>query len=212
MVLHWRHCERKLKSLENVPRGKLAGKMAAVIDLRTHLPVEIWLKTSASISDVKFEADVLNLVTANTLLLLDRGFYHFQFWKTLVENKVDFITRIKKGASFQIKEVFSNSYGLRDRLIILGSGQNNTPILTLRLVEIRSKNQWHSYLTSVIDPQILPPYVVADLYRRRWRIEQAFNTVKRLLDLSYLWTGSLNGIRLQIWGTWLFYAVLVDER
>ncbi len=70
----------------------------------------------------------------------------------------------------------------------------NTPILTLRLVEIRSKKQWHSYLTSVLDPTILPPYVVADLYRQRWRIEQAFNTVKRLLDLSYLWTGSINGI------------------
>jgi len=52
--------------------------------------------------------------------------------------------------------------------------------------------------------------VVADLYRRRWRIEEAFSTVKRLLGLSYLWTGSLNGIQLQIWATWLFYAVLVD--
>ena len=51
---------------------------------------------------------------------------------------------------------------------------------------------------------------MADLYRRRWRIEEAFNTVKRLLGLSYLWTGSLNGVQLQIWGTWLFYAVLVD--
>jgi hypothetical protein len=69
---------------------------------------------------------------------------------------------------------------------------------------------WHSYLTSVLDPLILPPYVVADLSGRRWRIEEAFNTVKRLLGLSYLWTGSLNGIKLQIWGTWLFYAVLVD--
>jgi hypothetical protein len=51
---------------------------------------------------------------------------------------------------------------------------------------------------------------VADLYRRRWRIEEAFNTVKRLLGLSYLWTGSLKGIQLQIWGTWIFYAILVD--
>jgi len=49
---------------------------------------------------------------------------------------------------------------------------------------------------------------VADLYRRRWRIEEAFHTVKRLL-LSYLWTGSINGIK-QVWATWLFYAVLVD--
>ena len=69
---------------------------------------------------------------------------------------------------------------------------------------------WYSYLTSVLDPLILPPYVVADLYGRRWRIEEAFNTIKRLLGLSYLWTGSLNGIQLQLWGTWLFYAVLVD--
>jgi hypothetical protein len=51
---------------------------------------------------------------------------------------------------------------------------------------------------------------VADLYGKRWRIEEAFNTVKRLLDLSYLWTGSINGIKLQIWGTWLFYSILID--
>ena len=57
---------------------------------------------------------------------------------------------------------------------------------------------------------MLPPYVVIDLYQKRWRIEDAFNVVKRLLGLSYLWTGSLNGIKLQIWATWLFYSVLVD--
>ena len=56
---------------------------------------------------------------------------------------------------------------------------------------------WYRYLTSVLDPNILPANVVADLYRRRWRIEEAFQTVKRLLNLAYLWTGSLNGILLQ---------------
>ena len=25
-----------------------------------------------------------------------------------------------------------------------------------------------------------------------------------------MWTGSINGIKLQVWATWLFYAVLVD--
>jgi hypothetical protein len=52
----------------------------------------------------------------------------------------------------------------------------------------------HSYLTSVLDPNVLPPYVVADINRLRWRIEDACNTVKRLLGLSYLWTRSINGI------------------
>ena len=57
--------------------------------------------------------------------------------------------------------------------------------MTVRLIEVRSSNTWHSYVTSVIEPTILPPYVVADWYRKHWRIEQAFNLVKRLLGLSY---------------------------
>jgi hypothetical protein len=55
---------------------------------------------------------------------------------------------------------------------------------------------------------LLTPAVFAQ--QRRWRIEEAFYSVKRLLGLSYLWTGSINGIKLQVWATWLFYAVLVD--
>ena len=201
---------RKLKSLEDVPQGQLAGKMGVVIDLMTRLPVEIWFKENPRTSDTKFEEEVLNLVAAKTLLLLDRGFYHFHFWLQLIEQGIHFITRLKKGASIKVEQVFTDSYGIRDRLICLGSGRKKTPFITLRLIEVRSGKIWHSYLTSVLDPTILPPYVVADLYRRRWRIEEAFNTVKRLLGLSYLWTGSLNGVQLQIWATWLFYAVLVD--
>jgi hypothetical protein len=200
----------KLKSLEDVPKGQLAGKMATVIDLMTRLPVEIWFQENPKASDTKLEENILQLVTAKTLLLLDRGFYHFSFWLQLIEKEIHFITRLKKGAAIKIEEVFTSSFSLRDSLIRLGSGTEKTPFITLRLIEVRSGKTWHSYLTSVLDPHVLPPYVVADLYRRRWRIEDAFNTVKRLLGLSYLWTGSINGIKLQIWGTWLFYAVLVD--
>ena len=201
---------RKLQSLEEAQRGQLAGKMSTVIDLMTRLPIEIWFEENPKASEIKLEKNILNLVTEKTLLLLDRGFYHFNFWLQLIEKKVDFITRIKKGAAIKVEQVFTDSYGLKDTKIRLGSGTNKTPFITLRLIEVRSGKIWHSYLTSVLSPQVLPPYVVADLYRRRWRIEDAFNTVKRLLGLSYLWTGSINGIQLQIWGTWLFYAVLVD--
>ena len=98
-------------------------------------------------------------------LLLDRGFYHFNFWLQLIEKKVEFITRIKKGAAIKVEQVFTDSYGLRDRKIRLGSGTNKTPFITLRLIDIRSGKTWHSYLTSVLDPNVLPPYAVADLYR-----------------------------------------------
>ncbi len=201
---------RKLKSLEDVPRGQLAGKICTVIDITTRLPVEVWFHSNPKASETNFEADLLALATTKTLLLLDRGFYHFQFFATLISQQVDFITRLKAGAAIKVVQVFTSQHDVRDSLIKLGTARNGTPILTLRRVEIRFGKTWYSYITSVLDPAVLPPYVVADLYRRRWRIEEAFNTVKRLLGLSYLWTGSINGVKLQVWATWLFYAVLVD--
>lgn len=164
----------KLKSLEDVPKGQLAGKMGTVIDLITRLPIEIWFQENPKASDTKLEENILQLVTAKTLLLLDRGFYHFSFWLKLIEQDVHFITRLKKGAAIKVEQVFTDSYALRDRKIRLGSGTKTTPFITLRLIEVRSQNTWHCYLTSVLDPTILPPYVVVDLYRRRWRIELRF--------------------------------------
>jgi len=201
---------RKLDSLATVPTNQLAGKIGVVIDIVTRLPVEIWFQEDAKASDLKFESNILKLVKPQTLILLDRGFCHYQFWQQLITGDVHLITRLNNKASFTVERVLTNSYSIRDRIVKMGAGTKTTPCITIRLVEIRVGKTWHSYLTSVLDPLILPPYVVADLYSRRWRIEEAFNTVKRLLGLSYLWTGSLNGIQLQLWGTWLFYAVLVD--
>ena len=50
--------------------------------------------------------------------------------------------------------------------------------------------------------------MVYEVYRRRWRIEDAFNLSKRLLGLAYVWTEDTNGVEIQIVATWIFYAVL----
>ena len=201
---------RKLKSLEDVPAGKLAGKMCMVIDLVRQLPVEIWFSEHAQAFDTHFIPDLKDLVKEKTLLILDRGFYDFQFFADLRHQGADFITRLKSNAKLDVVQRLTWTDSVKDMIVHLGTGQNGAPILTVRVVEIRFEQTWYCYVTSVLDPDILPPFVVADLYRRRWRVEDAFNTAKHLLDLSYLWTGSVNGIQLQIWATWLFYAVLVD--
>jgi hypothetical protein len=201
---------RKLKSLEDAPVGQLAGKMCMVIDLARQLPVEIWFNEHARAFDTKFIPDLLTLVGEKTLLILDRGFYDFQFFADLMAKNAHFITRLKSNAAIEVVEHLSSTDAVKDMIVRLGTGQNGAPILTVRIIEVRFGSKWYRYVTSVLYPEILPPFVVADLYRRRWRIEEAFNTAKRLLDLAYLWTGSVNGTQLQIWATWLFYIVLVD--
>jgi len=40
--------------------------------------------------------------------------------------------------------------------------------------------------------------------------EDAYAITKRLLGLAYFYSGSENAVCLQLWATWLLYAVLVD--
>jgi hypothetical protein len=47
------------------------------------------------------------------------------------------------------------------------------------------------------------------LYWQRWRIEDAFNLVRRLLGRAYFHVGSQNGVQVQMGATWLLYGVLV---
>jgi hypothetical protein len=53
---------------------------------------------------------ILKLASTQTLLLLDRGFYHFTFWLQLIEQEIHFITRLKKGASIKVEQIFTDSY------------------------------------------------------------------------------------------------------
>ncbi len=64
----------KLKSLQDKTVGALAGKMGTVVDLVARLPVQIWFEPNPKASDTCFEDDLLNIVTAKTLLIVDRGF------------------------------------------------------------------------------------------------------------------------------------------
>jgi len=97
---------------------------------------------------------------------------------------------------------------LRDRLICFKTGDKTNHCYGCASSKSAKVKQC-MVITSVLDPQVLPPYAVADLYGRRWRIEEAFNTAKRLLGLSYLWTGSINGVKLKF-GQLGCSTVLID--
>ena len=199
----------KLKALQDVPPGSLAGKICTVIDLATRLPEQIWFTEAAQAHDTNFADEILAFAPAQTLWIFDRGFFDFTFFEALVVKGVAWITRAKSNTVFTVQHVLLQTTTVRDRIVLLGGDQAGAhhPV---RLIEVRFGTTWYRYLSSVLDPASLPASVVADLYRRRWRIEEAFQVVKRLLNLAYLWTGSPNGVLLQVWSTWLFFAVLVD--
>jgi len=187
----------------------LAGKLATVFDIVTQLPAHIWYEANSDTHDHSFWPLIMEVLQAGSLLLLDRGFMDFAVFDQLTEKHVGFITRPKSNTRTQVTQVLSKTAMIHDSLIILGAAQDQCQH-PMRLVEVLFHGKWYRYLTNVTEPAILPAECVVALYDQRWRIEDAFNIIKRLLGLAYFHTGSFNGLQLQVWATWLLFALLVD--
>jgi len=200
---------RKTGLLKEAETNPLAGRIAAVLDVVTRLPVQIYYEADEKAHDQRFWERVIGSLTQNCLLLFDSGFLNFDIFDQLTTDKRWFITRPKANTVYRVQQVLRNTAQVHDLLIELGGSKKHCQ-QPMRLVECLWHGKWYRYLTNVCDAQRLPPEVVLALYAQRWRIEDAFNVVKRLLGLAYFWTGALNGILMQIWTTWTLFAVLVD--
>lgn len=187
----------------------LAGRMGALLNAASLLPVEVWYEEDSQVHDQTFWERTAAKLPQGGLLLFDLGFVNYTWFDTLTEQVRFFVTRCKSNAVYQVDQVLQASAHLHDRLIWLGGPQTHCQH-RMRLVEIEFKGRWFRYLTNVLDPQRLSAADVAALYQQRWRIEDAFNAAKRLLGLAYFWVGSINGVQVQVWATWLFYTLLVD--
>jgi hypothetical protein len=186
------------------------GTLVGLLDLATKLPVTLAWDPDSALNERHLLDRLTAMLPPQTLLLLDRGFYGFPFFDWCTDHAVAFITRTRSDAASTVIQVLADTPTRRDRIIEFGQFRSNPCRHPVRLVEIQTSSGWQQYLTNVLDPAVLTAQDVAALYGQRWRIEEAFSLVKRLLGLSYLWTGAANGIELQVWATWLLYAVLID--
>jgi len=201
---------RKLKALQEVPEAPLAGHLAAVVDLVTHLPAKIWFAENPSTNDKAFLPQILAWLPKNSLLVFDLGYFAFTLFDAVTDAESWFVTRLREKTTFTVQQVLLDRPQARDRLVKLGKYRSNPSKHPVRLVEVYVDGAWRQYVTNLCDPRQLSVFEVVALYDRRWHIETAFALVKRLLALAYLWVGSLNGVQLQVWATWLYYAVLID--
>ena len=201
---------RKLKSLQGDPDVPLAGQLVAAVDLVSHLPVKLWWEDDPLRNDKAVLPRLLAWLQPNCLLVFDLGYFAFTFFDALTERNCWFVTRQRNKTSYRVEHVLINRPRLRDRIVYLGNYRSNPSQHPVRLIEVYLGHRWQSYLTNVLDPQRLSVVDVVCLYPYRWHIETTFLLVKRLLDLAYLWVGSINGVQLQVWATFLFYAILID--
>lgn len=198
---------RETKLLADGTKVALAGRMLALLDGASRLPVQVWFESNPTAHDQRFWPAVQQALCPGDLVLFDLGFTNFGVYDELTAAGVKFITRAKTNLACAVEAKSVSTANVRDWLITVGTGPTRQ---TLRLVQVRYRGKWYRYLTNELDPVRLPTAYVVALYWQRWRIEDAYALAKRLLGLAYVWCGTDNAIQLQLWATWLLYAVLLD--
>ena len=198
---------RKIGLLQDLPENPLAGRITALLDLCTRLPEKIWYERDPKANDQRFWPDILSVLKAGSLLIFDKGYINFSIFIELTQAKVKFITRGKTNLVYTLERAIVRTAAVHDYLVWIGKDETRQQI---RLIEVQYLGKWYRYMTNELDAGRLPTAYVVALYWQRWRIEDAYNIVKRLLGLAYFWCGAQNAVEMQVWATWLLYVVLID--
>lgn len=136
-----------------------------------------------------------------TILVMDKGFFHFKWFKRLTQDGVFFVTRIKDDTCYEILEshpVVEASNVISDQSVRLTSksSRKNYPD-TLRLVTIKKEDG--TQLQFLTNHKTLAATTIADLYKDRWQIEIFFKLIKQNLKIKSFIGGSANAVWTQIW-------------
>jgi hypothetical protein len=198
---------RKIGLLKDLPQNPLAGKITGLLNLCSRLPSQIWYESDPKAHDQRFWPQILAVLKANCLLIFDMGYINFEIFAQLTLAQVKFITRAKSNLAYAFERSLIKTAQVRDSLVWIGPEENQQLV---RLVEVFYRGTWYRYLSNELDAERLPAAYLVALYWQRWRIEDAYAIVKRLLGLAYFWCGAQNAVEIQVWSTWLLYAILVD--
>ena len=124
---------RRIGLLRDLPEHPLAGRMMALLDVTSRLPVHLWYTEDEQSHDQRFWEEILAVVQSGSLLLLDLGFTNYGYYAKLMAQQVTFITRCKSNAVYQVQQVLHKSANLQDTLILLGKEQ-----LPMRLIMVKA--------------------------------------------------------------------------
>ena len=159
--------------------------------------------TNAKVNDVRAaKEEVLRLVPAHSILIIDRGYCDFALFRNLDAKGVIFVTRMKTNKKFSRSGdgKIGNNYGdyeitFTSQTAVKKLGEGNR----FRAVKWYSAedDKWFVFVTNAktdIDAE-----QVARLYKDRWQIELFFKKMKQNLRiLSFVGT-SENAVLVQIW-------------
>lgn len=150
-----------------------------------------------------------------SIVAFDKGYVDYQWFGSLTEQGVSFVTRLRPKAVYKVMErkPVNKSQGvLSDQIIQLNSAhalKRGAP--RLRRVGFRDKDsgKFYMFLTNNFS---LSAATIAAIYKDRWQVELFFKAIKQNLKIKTFVGLSRNAILTQIWIAMITYLLVAFAR
>jgi hypothetical protein len=180
-------------------KTKGAVKLHTLLDLKGDIPTFIWI-TDGKVHDV----NVLDhlIPEPGAIYIMDRAYLDFQRLYQLHQCSAIFVTRSKTNTG--LRRLYSHKVdkntGVRcDQTVVLtGYYSKKDYPEKLRRIKYFDADKGRSFVF-LTNQFTLPPLIIAELYRYRWRVEIFFKWIKQHLRIKNFFGTSENAVKTQIW-------------
>jgi hypothetical protein len=183
-------------------RAKAAVKIHLMLDHDGYLP-----KFAVITDGKKHDITVARSLRfeAATIVVIDKGYADYAWWKQLDEQGVYLVTRLRDDAKYEVvgerkippehqKRILSD----QDIRLVGGRGQLGQAGLRLHRIEVWDEERQETFVF-VTNHHRLAASTIASVYRERWQIETFFKSLKQLLKIKTFVGTSENAVLTQIW-------------
>ena len=184
---------------------KGAVKLHMILDHAGHLPVFCRI-TEGNVHEIQVARSLE--FAPGTIVVFDRGYVDYQWFRSMSERKVWFVTRLRGNIRYTVENdrTVTSSRVRSDRLISLGKHRNYRfePVLLRRIVVEAEDGEFEVFTNNMK----LAASTVAEIYRQRWQIESFFRAIKQNLRIKTFVGTSANALKIQIWAALIVILVL----
>ena len=138
-------------------------------------------------------------------VIFDRGFTDYSWYQKLSDNKIFFVTRLKKNAVFELlhkRRGRKSAQIKQDQTILLRNTSSSLRLICS--VDQQTGKEYH-FLTNSFD---LKAATIAEMYKERWKIELFFKWIKQNLKVKTFLGTSPNAVLTQLWIALCVYLLL----
>lgn len=147
-----------------------------------------------------------------SIVVCDRGYTDYQWYNSLSEKGVFFVSRLKKNARYRVvkqHDVPKNKGVVSDETIELVAKkyEGYKHLRRVKYIDKHHKDGAKTYVF-VTNNFKLSPKTIADIYKARWEVELFFKWIKQNLKIKSFFGESKNAVMTQVWVAMCAYLIV----